>query len=425
VLTQGLASGVFVVLIAWLARLGERELRRRKRTQALVESHRAVLEGVAAGAPLSETLEALVRLIETHSPGTIGSILLLDEDGTRLRHGAAPGLPDAFTAAIDGEPIGERAGSCGTAAFRRQPVIVEDIETDPLWADHRDLARRHGLRACWSTPIFDRRQHLVGTFALYGRAPRRPSVRDLRLVELATSTAGIAIGRQREDEALRRANERLHAMSKRLLEVQEKERAVLARELHDHLGQSLTALKLSAGAVARTLQGAAARRIQQSVAIADHALSAVRALALDLRPPQLDQLGLTAALRDAIERIADHAGIEADLVDESAGVVPDTVLATAVFRVAQEALTNITRHADARRVVVELRVEAGDLVLVVTDDGVGFDYDAARARAVKGTSMGILGMEERVALAGGTLRVTSRPGGGTRVHARFPLAGHA
>jgi signal transduction histidine kinase len=425
VLTQGIATAVFIVLIAWLVSLGQRELRRRKRAQALVESHRAVLERVADGAPLPETLEALVRLIERHSPGTIGSILLLDEDGTRLRHGAAPGLPAPYNAAVDGLSIGAGAGSCGTAAFRREPVVVEDIEVDPLWEDFRELARAHGLRACWSTPILDRHDRLVGTFALYCRTPRRPSRRDLRLVELATSTAGIAIGRQWEEQALRRANERLQAVSKRLLEVQEKERAALARELHDHLGQSLTAIKLSAGALARTLDGSAAQHVRQSVAIADHALSAVRALALDLRPPQLDQLGLAAALRDAIERLADHGGIEANFVDESGGVVPDPVLATAVFRVAQEALTNITRHAEARHVLVELRGEAGDLVLVVLDDGVGFDYDAARARAVKGTSMGILGMEERVALAGGTLRVVSRPGQGTRVHAIFPLAGQA
>ena len=425
VVTQAIATAVFIILIAWLARLGERELRRRKRAQALVESHRAVLERVAGGAPLTETLEALVRLIEQNSPGTIGSILLLDEEGTHLRHGAGSGLPAAFVAAVDGAAIGERAGSCGTAAFRGEAVIVEDVETDPLWTDYRELAREHGLRACWSTPIFDRRHRLVGTFALYCRTPRRPSPRELRLVELATSTAGIAIERQWEDQALRRANERLQALSTRLLEVQEKERAALARELHDHLGQSLTAIKLSAGALARTLEGPAAQRVQQSVAIADDALTAVRSLALALRPPQLDQLGLAAALRDAVERIADQAALAADFVDESDGVVPEPVLATAVFRVAQEALTNVTRHAGARRVVVELRAEDGDLVLVVLDDGIGFDYAAARARAVKGTSMGILGMEERVALAGGTLRVMSRPGQGTRVHATFPLAGHA
>jgi two-component system, NarL family, sensor histidine kinase UhpB len=165
--------------------------------------------------------------------------------------------------------------------------------------------------------------------------------------------------------------------------------------------------------------------MQESVAIADDALVAVRTLALDLRPPQLDQLGLAAALRDTTERMADRAGLHARFVDDGGGIEPDSVLATAIFRVAQEALTNITRHAHAKNVIVELQVAAGELVLAVSDDGVGFDYDGARTRAVKGMSMGILGMEERVELAGGTLRVVSRPGHGTRVHATFPLGGHA
>jgi signal transduction histidine kinase len=422
-LTQSLSAAVFVLLLAVLGWLVVRELRSRQWTQTLISSHRAVLEAIASGAPLAETLDALVRLIESQSPGTIGSILLLDEDGVHLRHAAAPGLPTAYTAAIDGQRIGEQAGPWGAAAFRRQRVIVEDVETDPLWDDDRELARAHGLRAGWSAPIFDRHERLVGTFVLYFRVPRRPSERDLRLVEVATSTAGIAIGRHREEQALRLANERLQMLSRSLLDVQEKERAALARELHDQLGQSLTALKLNAAALARTLEGPAADRMQQSLAIADQALAGVRSLALDLRPPQLDQLGLAAALRDAVTRLGDQAGLRADFVDRTGGVRLDTTLATVVFRVAQEALTNVSRHAEAKHVVVGLHARAGELRLLVADDGTGFDYDAARAQAIKGTSMGILGMEERVALAGGRLRVTSRPRKGTRVYATFPLAG--
>ena len=421
VLAQSLASTAFILVIAWLGYLVLRELHRRKRAQALVEGQKQALELIASGAPLRLTLGTLVKLIEAQSPEMIGSILLLDDDGVRLRHGAAPSLPEAFTTAIDGEPIGERAGSCGTAAFRRAPVVVEDIDSDPLWTDYRELALQHGLRACWSTPIFDRHERLVGTFAMYFRAPRRPSERDLRLIETATSTAGIAIGRQREEQELRFANERLQALSTRLLEVQEKERATIARELHDQLGQSLTALKLSAGALARTLRGPDAERMAQHVAITDRALVQVRTLALDLRPPQLDQLGLAAALRDALERMAEDTGLETGFVDGAEGSEPEKSLATAVFRIAQEALTNVARHAEARRVVVELRAQDGELLLAVFDDGRGYDHAAARARAIKGASMGILGMEERVALAGGRLQVVTRPGRGTRVEAAFPL----
>ncbi len=184
------------------------ELERLRRDAALLQGQADVLERIAAGAPLSESLGALIRLIEAQAAGMLGSILLLDPDGVHVRHGAAPSLPAEFTQAIDGQPIGERAGSCGTAAYRREPVVVEDIAADPLWADYRDLALAHGLRACWSTPIFDSRGSVLGTFALYFRAPGKPTEHHWRLIGLATHVAAIAIGKEREAEALRQSEAR-------------------------------------------------------------------------------------------------------------------------------------------------------------------------------------------------------------------------
>lgn len=131
------------------------------------------------------------------------SVLLLDADGVHLRHGAGPSLPAAYNLAIDGVAIGPEVGSCGTAAFRREPVIVEDIENDPLWADHRELALRHGLRACWSTPIIDTQGRVLGTFAMYYRQPRRPTAQHESLLDMATQTAAIAIGHHTAQAALR------------------------------------------------------------------------------------------------------------------------------------------------------------------------------------------------------------------------------
>jgi len=161
-------------------------------------------------------------------------------------------------------------------------------------------------------------------------------------------------------------------------------------------------------------------RLARLVAIADRTLSQTRDLSLDLRPPQLDQLGLAATLRDALQRIADTAGIDARLVVEPEDIALERGLATAAFRVAQEAMTNAVRHAAPRHIVVELRATHDALHLAVSDDGRGYDLEAARGRALKGGSMGVLGMEERVALAGGELRILTRPGQGTRVQASFP-----
>jgi len=126
----------------------------RKRAESLLAAEKRILEMVAKGDSLTEILDSLCRLVEEPAKGVLASILLLD--GDRLRHGGAPSLPKAYTDAINGAVIGPSAGSCGTAAYRGEPVIVEDIATDPLWADYRDLALPHSLCACWSTPVFSR-----------------------------------------------------------------------------------------------------------------------------------------------------------------------------------------------------------------------------------------------------------------------------
>lgn len=165
-----------------------------------------VLELAIGDSPVEDTLGELIRLVEESSQtGVLGSILLLDQDGRHLRHGAAPSLPKAYCEAIDGAEIGPCVGSCGTAAWRGRPVFVSDIENDPLWQDFKDLALAHGLRACWSTPILTAGPKVIGTFAMYHREPREATVRDLVLVDLVTHTAALIIDRKHAREALARA----------------------------------------------------------------------------------------------------------------------------------------------------------------------------------------------------------------------------
>lgn len=173
------------------------------RASNLVQGQCRVLEMIATGASLGETLAALVGVIEADIEGTRASVLLLDEDGRRLRHIVAPALPEALRRLIDGFEIGPAAASCGTAAYRGESVIVEDTETDPLWSPYREVARAHELRACWSTPIFDRNRAVLGTFAIYLRVPGRPAQRHLHTIKMATHTAAIAITRDREIRTLR------------------------------------------------------------------------------------------------------------------------------------------------------------------------------------------------------------------------------
>src|SRR5712675_168066 len=152
---------------------------------------------------LAEILDSLCRLVEAQADDALASILLVD--GDRLRHGGAPSLPKTYTDAINGTVIGPSAGSCGTAAYRGEPVIVEDIATDPLWADYRDLALPHSLRACWSTPVFSSQGKVIATVAMYYREPRRPTQRDQEIIDQITHLTGVAIQKKLAEEKLQRS----------------------------------------------------------------------------------------------------------------------------------------------------------------------------------------------------------------------------
>jgi PAS domain S-box-containing protein len=181
------------------------DLTEQRRAQALEAGLRHVLELLSTDAPLDGLLDELILNMEAQSAdGMLASILLLDPSGRRLRHGAAPSLPEAYRQAIDGLEVGPSTGSCGSAAHSGQPVYVEDIRTDPRWLKFRDLAESHGLRACWSTPIVSPTGVVLGTFAMYYPQPRLPGANDLALVEVATRTTMLAIERRRNEDALRR-----------------------------------------------------------------------------------------------------------------------------------------------------------------------------------------------------------------------------
>jgi GAF domain-containing protein len=166
-----------------------------------------VLELAVNDSPLEISLGELIKIVEMNSKtGVLGSILLLDAEDKTLHHGAAPSLPELYNTAIDGVEIGPKVGSCGTAAYSGKPVFVSDIATDPLWEDFKELALSCGLRACWSTPIISSGRKVLGTFAMYHREPREPTVRDLALVELVTQTAALIIDRKRAQALLASAN---------------------------------------------------------------------------------------------------------------------------------------------------------------------------------------------------------------------------
>ncbi len=184
--------------------------------ESLALLNETLLAMIRTQAPLPKILEVLCTHIEQRHPGLHCSVLLLDADGTTLRHGAAPSLPAEYSRLVDGVQIGPCAGSCGTAAYRKQSVVVCDIASDPLWANYRQLALPHGLRACWSTPIASQDGKVLGTFAVYYGEPRTPDAEHVQLVAHATHLAGIAIEHDRAKAEVRAAEARYRTLVERL-----------------------------------------------------------------------------------------------------------------------------------------------------------------------------------------------------------------
>jgi len=221
----------------------------------------------------------------------------------------------------------------------------------------------------------------------------------------------------------KRSQERLRAYSRRLVEAQEMERKKIARELHDEIGQILTAVRLGLHAVKRTSETSASlSQIDETVVIVDEALERVREMSLELRPAMLDDLGLVAALRWYLNRFCERAGIggrvHADFGDEFR--LPHK-LEIACFRIVQEALTNVARHADASVVDIAMKRSNRELRLRVVDDGKGFDVDKLLA-SFSSKSFGLHGIEERAFDVGGEIEIRSSPGDGTELCATFPLS---
>ena len=181
----------------------------RKLAASLRDGKNEMLEMIARGAPLPETLDKLVRMIEAQLDGGHCSVMLLNPDGITVHSAAGPSMPRDYMAALNGLPIGPAAGSCGTAMYRRETVIVSDILNDPLWVPYRNAAMHYGLRACWSMPILLDKDTVLGSFAMYYNEVREPNEDDRRLIHTATHLAGVAIARTRREEELQRHREHL------------------------------------------------------------------------------------------------------------------------------------------------------------------------------------------------------------------------
>jgi PAS domain S-box-containing protein len=432
------------------------EITDRKRAEALLEGQRNVLEMIALGASLEETLVALVRLIEAQSTEMLGSILVIEPDGIHVRHGAAPSLPASFIQAIDGSAIGERAGSCGTAAYRGELVITEDIATDPLWEGYRHLALPYGLRACWSTPIFDGQRRVIGTFALYVRRPARPTEPDLQLMQIATHTASIAICRKREDEELRELNaelearvvERTRSLEAAMREAQSADllkSAFLATMSHE-LRTPLNSIIGFTGVLMRGLAGPLNDEQIKQLGMARESANRLLALindVLDISKIEAGQLevirtplDIRVIIESVLRSVAPHAHKKGLALSAAIGPEVGTIVSDRrrVEQILLNLLSNGVKFTERGEVRLECRVRGAFLETSVCDTGIGIpaedmdrlfkpfqQLETGLDRRHEGTGLGLSICQNLTRLLGGSIQAESALGAGSRFTFTLPL----
>ena len=309
---------------------------------------------------------------------------------------------------------------------RHNVVAVSSLVELPEEAGRdRETYTKFGLKSVLTIALAAGGRPPMGALAFGStRAERTWPEEIVNRLQLVAQTFADALARQRLQQERQRSFDQLRALAARLQSVREEERKRVAREIHDQLGQALTAIKLDLSSLVRGLPGVHSPLLEKGtplLRLVDETIESVRRISTELRPGMLDDLGLAATVEWAAEEFASRTGTKCllDLATEQIAV--DSETATAVFRIFQETLTNVARHAKASEVKVRLAEENGDLTLEVHDDGRGIGED----ELARTNSLGILGMRERALLLGGTLTITGEPDKGTTVRLRIPEVRHA
>jgi C4-dicarboxylate-specific signal transduction histidine kinase len=417
----------------------------RKGAEALRDGESHMLEMIARDAPLEEILENLVRVVEAQFPGLLCSVLFLDEDGQHVRHGAAPSLPKAYSKAIDGLCIGPKAGSCGTAMYRRESVVVTDILQDPLWEPYRGVAEPYGFRACWSTPILAHSGSALGSFAMYYREPRGPSPAETRALEMATHLAGIAIERKlarEERERLRQAQVDLAHINR--VTTMGELTASLAHEIRQPISAAVTNAKTCLRWLDRVDPDVAGAREAASRLVKDvtRAADIIGRISLLFKKGGLQQelVDVNELIREMIVLLRNEAhrysiAIRTELAEDLPKVMADRVQLQQVFmNLMLNGIDAMKETGGGSELTIKSKADDGQLLIAVSDTGVGLPPERADQifRAFfttkdNGTGMGLPISRSIIESHGGRLWSAGAPGRGATFQFTLPatVATHA
>jgi signal transduction histidine kinase len=406
--------------------LKQREVERKQAEDEIIRHNKSltaintVTAAVSSSLELPEILESLKNLLveQLNVPG--GIILFYDETGGMLNVEAAWGLPAAALSQFRHLPASRFHYS--KVVKDNQSVVYQDFRDVRPFSSIRLANSRPTWKSYLSVPLLAKGR-VQGVLDLFSQQPVEFSHDDVVLFTALGQQVGVAIQNARLFEQIRTGRRQLQMLSQQLLEAQEGERRNIARELHDEIGQALTAVKVNLQSVKRlTDRSELISPLDDSIALVERTLQQVRDLSLDLRPSLLDDLGVVSALRWYIDRQAQRAGFDAKFFTNlpEKRLPPD--LETTCFRVVQEALTNILRHAKASQVWIELQQVENELQLTIRDNGIGFEVASVMQNPSGELGLGILGMQERVQLIGGEISIQSAPNLGTEVMVKFPIA---
>ena len=377
-------------------------------------SHSLDLDTVLSSA-LEKTLEIMNR--------NTGGILLWDEERQMLCYRVHHSLSSEYIQAVCLR-LGE--GIVGTVAQTGEAILVDDISTD-LRVAHPGLIAAEGLRAFAAVPLRIK-DRVLGVLTIASHDTRKFTAEDIQLLDIVTSQIAIAVENAKLHQEVQRKDESRGELLGEIFSIQEEERRRIARELHDETSQSLASLAVSLEAVAGMLPSGtdeARNRLKKAEQVALDTLDEIHRIIYELRPSLLDDLGLVAAIQWLADNNLTGAGVT--LSFKTAGRVRrlPSKLETTLFRVSQEVISNIARHAHAKNADVTLHFKKGVIVVRIRDDGEGFDVEEAISSKDRPRGLGLLGMKERVELLKGILRISSHSSSGTEVDIEIPIDNEA